>query len=173
MPDESPSESAEATRHREPPGQFNSVTVIALVVALAALALAGWTLYRSEFSKTSYSDTQRADAKVKVCAAMDVVRKGVSLNTNLQPPGGPTDVTGSLAVAANARVALYDGGQYLLAKLDDAPPADLADAIREFANDLMDIGAAATSGAQNSEPEQAARLKDADSLNKRITELCK
>src|SRR4029450_5842902 len=105
-----PSESSEATRHREPPRQFNSVTVIALVVALAALALAGWTLYRSEFSKTSYSDTQRADAKVKVCAAMDVVRKGVSLNTNLQPPGGPTDVAGSLPRARTAAEAPHAAG---------------------------------------------------------------
>jgi hypothetical protein len=37
----------------------------------------------------------------------------------------------------------------------------------------MDIGAAATSGAQNSEPEQAARLKDADATNTTIAELCK
>jgi hypothetical protein len=173
--DESPSEPSEFSedrRHREPPRQLGSLTVISLVVALVALALAGWTLYRLEFSQASYSDTQRADAKVKVCAAMDIVRKGVSLNTNLQPAGGPDDVTGTLAVAANARVSLYDGGQYLLTRLDDATPTDLADAVRQFSNDLLDIGAAATAGAQNSEPEQAARLKDADSLNKRITELC-
>jgi hypothetical protein len=82
-------------------------------------------------------------------------------------------VTGSLAVAANARVALYDGGQYLLSKLDSATPEELADAVRNFANDLMDIGAAATAGAQNSEPEQAARLKQADASNATITQLCK
>jgi hypothetical protein len=70
-------------------------------------------------------------------------------------------------------VALYDGGQYLLNKLDEATPTDLADAIRKFANNLMDIGAAATAGAPNSEPEQAARLKDADASNATITELCK
>ena len=48
-----------------------------------------------------------------------------------------------------------------------------ADAVKKFANLLMDIGAAATSGAQNSEPEQAARLKDVDATNATITELCK
>ena len=101
------------------------------------------------------------------------MRKGVSLNTNLQPPGGPEDVTGTLAVVANARISLYDGGQYLLARLDPATPPELADAVKKFANLLMDIGAAATSGAQNSEPEQAARLKDADATNATITELCK
>jgi hypothetical protein len=173
MPDESRSESSGGHRYREPSRPFCPLTVISLIVAIGALALAGWTLYRLDNSNPSYSDTQRADAKATVCAAMGIVRKGVSLNTNMQPPGGPTDVTGSLAVAANARVALYDGGQYLLSKLDSATPEELADAVRNFANDLMDIGAAATAGAQNSEPEQAARLKEADASNATITQLRK
>jgi hypothetical protein len=149
------------------------LTYVALILAVAALAVAGWTLYRAEYSKPSYSDAQRAEAKVEACTAMDLVRRGVSLNTNLQPAGGPEDVTGSMAVAANSRVALYDGGQYLLAKLDPAAPADLAEAVRKFADNLMDIGAAATAGAQNTDPDQAARLRDAEAANATVTELCK
>jgi hypothetical protein len=160
-------------RDTDSPRGAGALTYIALIVAVAALALAGWTLYRSEYSKPSYSDTQRAEAKVKACTAMDLVRRGVSLNTNLQPAGGPEDVTGSMAVAANSRVALYDGGQYLLATLDPAAPADLAEAVRKFANNLMDIGAAATAGAQNTDPDQAARLRDAEAANATVTELCK
>ena len=34
------------------------LTIISLVVAVAALALAGWTLYRSEYSKTEYDPAQ-------------------------------------------------------------------------------------------------------------------
>lgn len=151
--------------------------VVTLVVALAAAALSGWLLFRMSREGTlnsqHYSDAQRADAKQKICAAADVVRKGVSLNTNLQPPGGPQDVTGSLAVAANARISLYDGGQYLLDRLDPATAPDLTDAVKKFANLLMDIGANATAGSQNTEPEQAARLKDADATNAKLTELCK
>jgi len=150
---------------------------ITLVVAVAAVVLAGWALYRLSQEGTpespNYSGAQRTDAKTKVCAAADVVRKGVSLNTNLQPPGGPEDVTGTLAVAANARVSLYDGGQYLLARIDPATPPELADAAKKFANLLMDIGANATAGSQNSEPEQAARLKEADASNAAIIQLCK
>ena len=150
---------------------------VTLVVAIAAAALSGWLLYRVAQEGTpnspNYSGAQRTDAKTKVCAAADVVRKGVSLNTNLQVPGGPQDVTGTLAVAANARISLYDGGQYLLARLDPATPPELADAVKKFGNLLMDIGAGATAGSQNSEPEQAARLKDADATNATITELCK
>jgi hypothetical protein len=147
---------------------------ITLVVALAAAALSGWLLFRTSREGTpNYSGEQRTDAKQKICAATDVVRKGVSLNTNLQPPGGPEDITGSLAVAANARISLYDGGQYLLARLDPATPKDLADTVTKFANLLMDIGANATAGAQNSQPEQAARLKEADAANTKLKELCK
>jgi hypothetical protein len=147
---------------------------ITLVVAIAAAALSGWLLIRLGKEGTpNYSGAQRADAKTKICAATDIVRKGVSLNTNLQAPGGPEDVTGSLAVAANARISLYSGGEYLLARLDPATPPELADAVKKFGNLLMDIGAAATAGQQNSEPEQTARLKDADAANTTLTELCK
>ena len=150
---------------------------ITLVVAIAAAALSGWLLIRLEREGTpnapNYSGAQRADAKHKICTAMDLVRKGVSINTNLQPPGGPADVTGALAAAANSRIALYDGGQYLLARLDPAAPPELADAVTKFGNLLMDIGVAATAGQQNSESEQTARLKGADAANNTIIELCK
>ena len=76
-------------------------------------------------------------------------------------------------MAANARIALYDGGQYMLARVDPATQPELADAVKKFANLLMDIGAGATAGQQNSQPEQAARLKEADAANGTITELCK
>jgi hypothetical protein len=151
--------------------------VVTLVVAVVALVLSGWSLIRLSREGTSdspnYSGAQRTDAKQKICAATDLVRKGVSLNTNLQVPGGPEDITGTLAVAANARISLYDGGQYLLARTDPATPPDLSDAVKKFANLLMDIGANATSGVQNSQPDQAARLKEADALNRTITDLCK
>ena len=76
-------------------------------------------------------------------------------------------------MAANARVSLYDGGQYLLARLDPLTPPDLADAVRKFANQLMDIGAASTAGAQNTDPDQFARLRDADVANATVVQLCK
>ena len=102
---------------------------------------------------------------------MEVVRRGVALNTNLQSPGGPGDVTGSLAVAANARLSLYDGGQYLVHRLDPATPTEVADAVEKFASTLMDIGASATAGAQNTDADQAGRLRDADSENAALTAL--
>ena len=107
-----------------------------------------------------------------MCGAFDLVRRGVSRNTNVAVPGGPEDVTGTLAVAANARISLYDGGQYLLARLDPATPTELGDAVRGFANTLMDIGAAATAGALDNDPDQVARLRSADEGNVKIGQLC-
>jgi hypothetical protein len=57
--------------------------------------------------------------------------------------------------------------------LDPATPTELAEAVRQFANKLMDIGAGAIAGAQNTEPAQAARLRDADAANIKIAEACK
>lgn len=167
----------------EPPVEKSSadkrrplLAMAALVLAIIAVALSAWAVYRQSeaaSAEPSHSDVEQAEAKGKLCAATELVRQGISLNTNLQPAGGPSDVTGSLAVAANARVALYDGGQYLLDKIEPATPTDLADTVRKFANKLTDIGAAATAGQQNSEPEQAARLQEVESMNATISELCK
>lgn len=149
--------------------------VVAVILALVAVGLAAWAAFRpaKEPAAPTYTAAQQSDAKAAICAAADLVRRGVSLNTNLPVPGGEGDVTGSLAVAANARVSLSDGGQYLLARLDPATPSNLADPVREFANKLMDIGAGAIAGAQNTEPAQAARLKEADAANVKIAEACK
>ena len=149
-------------------------------LALVAVAMAGWALFGPAPGETptgsgttaTYSNAQSAEAKSKICAAFDTVRKGVTLNTNLQVPGGPGDVAATLAVAANARLSLYDGGQYLLARLEPSTPPELAEAVRTFANNLMDIGANATAGALNTDPEQAARLRDADKVNGTVVGLC-
>ena len=69
------------------------------------------------------------------------------------------------SAAANARVALFDGGQYLLAQLDPATPDDVAEDVRRFADLLMEIGAAAMAGVPNTDPAQTARLADAEAAS--------
>jgi hypothetical protein len=164
-----------SSRHAGDSRVAGVLPIVALILALIAVGLSAWAAFRpaKEPAAPTYTAAQQSDAKAAICAAADLVRRGVSLNTNLPVPGGEGDVTGSLAVAANARVSLSDGGQYLLARLDPATPANLADPVREFANKLMDIGAGAIAGAQNSEPTQAARLKEADAANVKIAEACK
>ena len=117
---------------------------LALAVALLSTGLSAAALVRTLDRGADYSDEQRSAATARICTAFDTVRAGVATNTNVT---APADISGSLAAAANARLALTDGGLYLMARLDPATPADLADAVRTFADALMDIGAAATAGA--------------------------
>lgn len=156
------------------------VSVLALVVALVAIGVAVWALVKeptppadSAQPASVFTGATTDDPKSSVCEAFNVVRDGVQLNTNMQAPGGPADVTGSMAVAANARLSLFEGGQYLLARLQPDTPSELADAVRKFANQLMDIGARSIAGIPNADPDQAARLKEADTSNATITNLCK
>lgn len=154
------------------PSPRSGLLYVALAVAVLSLGVAVFVLIRPAGGEPEYTDSQRSEAKVAICAAFETVRAGVATNTNLEPPGGSNDITGALAVAANARVALYDGGQYLLARLAPATPADLADEIRTFGNELMDIGASATAGVPNTDPVQAGRLEAAEAAGNAISGLC-
>ncbi|WP_308205918.1 hypothetical protein [Mycolicibacterium gadium] len=158
------------------------MSVLALIVALIAVGLAAWVLIKdskssqaaqSEESPSVFTGYTADNPKAMVCEAFNIVRAGVQTNTNLQAPGGPEDVTGSMAVAANARLSLVEGGQYLLARLPPDTSPDLTDAIRTFANRLMDIGAYSIAGIPNSDPAQSARLKEADASSAEIADLCK
>lgn len=155
----------------------SALSVLALIVALAALGLAGWAAFRPAAESLTGSGSRTgggapSDATKTICAAVELVRQGVSLNSNLQPAGGPADVTGAMAAAANARVAFSGGGQYLLSRLDPSVPQELAEDVRQFANTLLDIGAASIAGALNTDPDQAARLSSADALNAKIVSAC-
>ena len=145
----------------------------ALAVAFLSLGIAGFALFRTVDREPGYTDAQRGEARTAICSAFDTVRTGVATNTNIEPPGGPGDISGALAVAANARVSLFDGGQYLLARLEPATPADLAADVRRFADQLLDIGAAATAGVPNTDPVQASRLKDAEAASTAISGRCR
>lgn len=149
------------------------MTVAGFALLLAALSVALWlyTLLTAD-RPAEYSAEQQSAARSTACAAYTTVSTGVATNTNLASPGGAADVAGSLAVAANARVSLIGGGQYLLARIDAATPAELADPLRDFGNSLLDFGAAATAGALNTDPPQTALLQRIDGLDTTLRQLC-
>jgi hypothetical protein len=142
----------------------------ALAVALLSLGVSAVALVRSLDHGADYTDEQRAAATARVCTAFATVRTGVATNTNVTAPEG---ISGSLAAAANARLALSDGGQYLLVRLDPAAPEDLAADVTRFADALMDIGAAATAGVPNTDPAQAKRLEAAQSASAAVSNRCR
>lgn len=148
------------------------VAPAALALAVIAVALAVWGLVRSPSGEaSSAAGEQSADeAKTEVCGAFDMVRSAVSLQTNADL--GP-DKVATQAVAANARLATLGGGQFLLSKLTDSVPTELADAVRSFANNLEYIGMGQLAGASGKDPAQTNRMNDAQSTATRIKELCK
>lgn len=155
-------------------GRSRGIAVVAglgtlLAAAALTLSIINWLDARST---PDYTVEQQAAAKTTACGAYSTVRTGVASNTNVAAPGGDGDVTGALAVAANARIALIGGGQYVLARVDPATPTELAEPLRLFGNKLMDFGAAATAGALNTDPGQAALLADIDGLNGHLQQLC-
>jgi hypothetical protein len=141
---------------------------VALLLAVVALGLAIWSLVgKSESSATA---EREGDPKTRVCTAFSTISKAIPLQTNNNL--GP-DPVAQAAVAGNARLALFGGGVYLLNSLGSDTPSDLADPVRSFAYDLEDIGMNALAGAVNTDPEQSARLANADETRKQIDELCK
>jgi hypothetical protein len=118
----------------------------------------------------TYTDHQIADAKASVCAAFGKVHQAVSENTGRS---GGDDPTAILAVAANARIALYDGGDYLLTELAEQPatPPDLAKAVRSLASVLQEL--AIDYLAAVPDPEQESSHKAVETANATVYGMCK
>lgn len=150
------------------------LAIAALVVAVIAAGLAGWTIYAlKQATKVPVPEpTEQTSAKTTVCDAVILVRNGIAVNANLQLPGGDNEQIGALLRGANSRVALVTGAEFLQSKLTPAVPADLTDAAQKFSNTLLDIGAAASVGTMNDDPEQANRLHDADTYAAQIKDIC-
>jgi hypothetical protein len=148
---------------------------VALLLAVIAVGLAGWSLVRGNSEPAAaapptFTSQQTSDAKTRTCGAFDTVRKAVTIQTNSDL--GP-DPVAKEAVAANARLAILGGGQYLLARLDPATPPQIADPVRLFANNLLDIGMNQLLNVPNTDPALAGRLNDAQTSSQQIIDLCK
>jgi hypothetical protein len=156
------------------PTQAGWFAPVALVLAVIAVGLAGWSLVRSNSAPAAdaptFTSQQTADAKTRACGAFDIVRTSVTMQTNADL--GP-DPVAKEAVAANARLAIIGGGQFLLSRLDPAAPPQIADAVRSFANNLQEIGMNQLLNVPNTDPALAGRLNDAQASSQQITDLCK
>lgn len=136
------------------------------MIALIAVGLAGWALLSAPPGAPASAD----GSKTSVCNAVETVGKAVQIQTNADL--GP-DPVAQRAVAGNARLAIFGGGDYLLRRLGPNTPKELGDAVRAFADNLQDIGMNALADVPNTDPAQAARLRDGEAGRIRIAQLCK
>lgn len=148
----------------------NWIAPVALALAVIAIAIAVWALMSGGSGTAAPDSKQIADAKVRACTAYTTVRTAVALQTHADLGADPVAVQ---AVAANARLAMASGADYLQRQVGDATPAELAGAIRAFTDDLQDISMNAQAGVRNDDPAQSALLRDAEATSTRIAELCK
>lgn len=116
----------------------------------------------------TYTDEQVAEARANVCAAYGKVHQAVLINTGRNGD----DPASIFAIAANARIALYDGGGYLLTKLEQAPatPTDLADGVRALAAAYQQL--AIDYLAEVPDEEQQAALQAVDATNAPVFGMC-
>jgi hypothetical protein len=133
-----------------------------------AVAIAIWALVAAESAESS-ATTLPGDPKTRVCDAFETVSTAVPLQTNNDLGD---DEVAQAAVASNARLALFGGGQYLLNSLDSKTPKELADPVRSFGTTLQDIGMNALAGLNNSDPAQVTRLAEADATRQLIVDMC-
>ena len=161
-------------RVARPTEKSSRLAAIALVAALAAAGMAGWAVMRPPAS-TSHSvepivtAEQRDEARTAACTAFSLVKNAVYVQTHADPG---TDVSTAQSVAANARLAMLGGGAYLAAHIAAATPADLADAINAFSDDLQGIALSTLAGVADDDQVHAGRLRDAEAVSTRIAELC-
>jgi hypothetical protein len=155
-----------------------SLVIASLAIALLALgvAIGSWSRPMPDNkpsptpSPPTFTDQQIADAKAKVCATYEKVHQAVLLNTGRS---GGSDPIALLGVAANARLALYDGGQYLMKTLAEQPatPPDLATAVRQLVNSYQQLAINYMAEAPQSEIDSS--LHAGDQPNATIYGICK
>ncbi len=145
------------------------MTVLSPIIALVALGVAAWAIVLA-WPQKEEAAKPTPESKQKVCAAFDTVSRAVQLQTHADL--GP-DPAAQTAVASNARLALIGGGEYLLSRVDDQTPPELAEAVRLFAYNLEDIGVNALAGVTNDDPQQAARLTAGEEGRNKVADLCK
>lgn len=140
---------------------------IGIVVGAIAFALLRPLL--NPHSVPHYTDQQAADAKADICSTYAKVRQAVLLNTDRILGDDPIAI---FAVAANARIALFDGGTYLSTKLTEEPATapELAAAVRS----LIDAYQRLTVDylAEVPEPDAHASLTAVDGASAKVAEMC-
>ncbi|AKN16914.1 hypothetical protein MHAE_01200 [Mycobacterium haemophilum DSM 44634] len=149
-----------------------AVLTVALLATLS-VAIFGWFQplpNNKPPPPPTYTDQQVADAKTKVCATYDKVHHAVLANTGRS---GGSDPTATLAVAANARIALYDGGEYLVKTLTQEPatPADLAAATRALASAYQELAIGYL--AEATDPEIESSFHAVETTGSKVSRMCK
>jgi hypothetical protein len=154
-------------------------TSLAVALVAIGIAIAAWlrpipaipgNRSASMPEAPAFTEQQIAAAKSAICGAYNTVHRAVGVNTSRNEGD---DRTTTLAVLANARLAIYAGGGYLFTKLAEEPatPPGLASAIRMLANAYQDVAIGYMADMQKTDLD--ASLRAADNATITIEQQCK
>jgi hypothetical protein len=142
------------------------LALAALVIGVAALVVAIIGFFHSSPASGS-SGHKKDEAKASLCQVSTTVREAVGRSTNVTAPDNPV---AALAVASNARLALYAGGGFLNERVtaESAAPKDLKDAVTAYADTLQELSINYLAGAS---PTDSVQQPLRDKLNSEIEQL--
>jgi hypothetical protein len=155
------------------PSRWPTFAVLAIALIALAIGFVGWFRPVPHTSpppsKPTYTEQQTADAKAKVCAAVEKFDRAVTVGNSL-----PRD-SDTLVTAINSRQIFDVFSRHLLATLAEEPatPTDLANAVREEASTLEEVVIAYQDGLSNSDPELKPVLDASSAAANTIQKLCK
>ncbi|WP_155770439.1 hypothetical protein [Mycobacterium asiaticum] len=158
---------------RRQPSRWLGLVSLGIALLAIGVALGAWLrpLPKNEPPPApTYTSQQVADAKVKVCAAYAKVNRAVLANTGRT---GNTDEATLLGLAANARIALFDSGEYLSRIVAEEPgiSSDLAVAARTLAKAYEELALDYMAEADDSHIESSRNAVNA--AGSKVEEICK
>ena len=145
------------------------VAVLSLIIALAAVGVAAWAVVMAWPQERRHG---RPDRRVEA-EGMRRVRHGQQ-GGSAADPRRPWTGPRRADRGGKQRQAVADRRRRVPVESPGRPDAaDLAEAVRLFANNLEEIGLNALAGATNDDPQQAARLTAGEDGRNKVAELCK
>ena len=149
-------------------GPATWIAPLALVISLLAAIAAGWALLKPAPAADG-GNPAVADPTGQICSAFFLVSNGVALQTRLNVG---TDPSAQQAIAANARLAMSSGADYLRTKLASNTPAELAEPIATFADQLQTgVDVAVRLGCSMARSQAAQGLSERFDRRQRIIDL--
>lgn len=156
------------------PSRWPALVSLAIALVAIGVATAAWLrpvppAYSPPPAPT-YSSQQVADAKGRVCAAYERVHHAVLANTGRS---GDDDPASQLGLAANARIALFDSGVYLLQTLtrEPAAPSALSEAAHALADSYQTLALAYMAEATDAEIKSSRDAVEA--TGSKVNEICR
>jgi hypothetical protein len=147
--------------------------LVGIGVGIWAVATRPDTAPMARATDPTYSAAEVSAAKQQLCAAVDLARSGVGLNTNLTTQQNENREIYDWINTAQARISLVSGAALLTERIDPAAPPDLARMARTLANEYLDIAAWSIADKPKDDPQHQQDIAASNGTGTELARLCK